>query len=349
MSVDERFQGGRPHPDLLQQWVQDERLSAVQVGHRLGLSRAATYAWLRRYGIARDGPRIAQAELTAAWRGGEFVAELAARIGLAPAAVRERLVAAAVLDLPRRYFIVGSPDDPLPEELLRQWYVRQGFSAEQVGALTDTTARQVRYRLRRYRLSRARPGPPARLRRRLPADELRRLYVDQQMSCPQIAARVGASAEAIRELLAAAGITRRPSGLAGADGRAPLDEARLRLLYVEQGKSLASIARELGYLTRDGNPAVRRVRAALERAGLASRRGANWSTRMRVTADGTRTAGDVDDATLHRLYTEQGLTVAEVADRLGWRTPAGKAATTYTRQRLRAAGVVLRGPGPSRR
>ena len=62
MSADERFQGGRPHPDLLQQWVQEERLSAVQVGHRLGLSRAATYAWLRRYGIARDGPRIAQAE-----------------------------------------------------------------------------------------------------------------------------------------------------------------------------------------------------------------------------------------------------------------------------------------------
>jgi hypothetical protein len=306
------------------------------------MSRATVYRWLCRYGITATGPVVTKAALAQAWRAGASVAQLAARTGLAARAVQERLVAAEVLQLQRRYILIGSPEDPIRPDLLRLWYGRRGFSAEQIAVLTDTTARQVRYRLYRYRLSRARPGPPARLSGLLPVDVLRRMYVEEHLSCPQIALRVGASAERVRELLIAAGITRRSSGLAGADGRTPLDATRLQLLYVEQGKSLAEIARELGYLTAAGNPSVRRVRSALDRAGLSSRRGANWSTRLNGAGAG------VDDATLRQLYEVDGLTVTQVARRLGWLTPAGHAAKTYTRSRLLAAGTELRGPGPRR-
>ncbi|GIM97593.1 hypothetical protein [Paractinoplanes toevensis] len=156
----------RPDPDLLQQWVIGEGLPAGQVGQRLGLSRAAGYSWLHRYGITGSGPFVAQQKLIARWRAGLLVAQLAAELGLPPDAVRERLVAASVLEPARTYFVVGSRDDPLPEHLLRDWYVREGFTVAQVAALTGTTPRQVRYRLARYRLSAGRPGPAARARQR---------------------------------------------------------------------------------------------------------------------------------------------------------------------------------------
>jgi hypothetical protein len=331
----------RLDPDFLQRCRRAEGLSVAQIGELSGLSRATVYGWLHRYGITTSGPVVDTTELVAAWRAGTPLARLAARTGVAPRALRERLVAATALRPPRRYLVVGSPEDPLRPDLLRRWHGRRGLTAEEVAVLTDLTARQVRYRLRRYRLSRARPGPPARLGRRLPEGVLRRWYIEEQLSCPQIAARVGASAERVRELLIAAGITRRPSGLAGAGGRPPLDAARLRVMYAEEGRTLAEIARELGYLTAAGNPAVRRVRSALARAGLPSRRGANWSARLDP-------AGPEDDVTLRRLYEVDGLTVAQVARRLGWLTPSDNPATTYTRSRLLAAGVMLRKPGPRR-
>jgi hypothetical protein len=146
----------RPDPDLLQRWVIRDGVPPSQVGRRLGLSRAAGYSWLNRYGITPAGPLLTQRQLTAHWRDGAHTAQLAAELGLPPDAVRERLVAAAILPATRSYYLVGSPDDPLPESLLRDWYVHEGFTVAQVAALTGTTARQVRYRLGRYRLTRSR-------------------------------------------------------------------------------------------------------------------------------------------------------------------------------------------------
>jgi hypothetical protein len=201
----------RPDPDELQRWIR-AGVPPGEVGGRLGLSRATGYAWLRRYGITEDGPEMFQDHLVGRWQAGRLVAQIAAETGLSADAVRERLVAATVLDPARSYFRVGAADDPLPEGLLRDWYLREGFTVEQVAALTGTTARQVRYRLKRYRLSAGRPGPAPRLRRRLTEDVLTRLYVREGQSCAQIAAGAGASTEAVRELLIAYGIARRPSG-----------------------------------------------------------------------------------------------------------------------------------------
>ena len=54
----------------------------------LGLSRAAGYAWLRRYGITPAGPELPQERLVALWRAGLVAAHLAAELGLPPDAVR---------------------------------------------------------------------------------------------------------------------------------------------------------------------------------------------------------------------------------------------------------------------
>lgn len=214
----------RPDPDRLQQWVLRDRLPAAEIGARLGLSRAAVYGWLRRYGIATGVEFLSQDRLIGLWRAGMLASRIATETGVAPGAVRERLVTAAVLVPDRSYFVVGSPEDPLPEHLLRDWVVREGFTATQVAALTGTTARQVRYRLDRYRLSTGRPGPAPRLRRRLTREVLLQLYQEQALSCPQIARGAGVSAEAVRELLVEYGIDRRPSG---SRVRKPLDPARL--------------------------------------------------------------------------------------------------------------------------
>src|SRR5689334_24132232 len=103
----------------------------ARVGKRLGLSRASGYSWLRRYGITPAGPAVPQRRLTALWRAGLVADQLAAEVGLPPAAIRERLVTASVLRPSRSYFLVGAPDDPLPESLLRDWYVREGFTVAQ--------------------------------------------------------------------------------------------------------------------------------------------------------------------------------------------------------------------------
>ncbi|MDY7090114.1 MAG: helix-turn-helix domain-containing protein [Actinomycetota bacterium] len=204
--------GRRPDPDQLQQWVLRDRVPAAEIGARLGLSRAAVYGWLHRYGIASGVEFLPQDRLVGLWRDGLHASRIAARTGISASAVRERLVAAAVLVPERSYFVVGSPEDPLPEHLLRDWVVRDGFTTAQVAALTGTTPRQVRYRLDRYRLSTGRPGPAPRLRRRLTRERLVGLYLEQGLSCTQIARREDVSAEAVRELLVAYGIERRPSG-----------------------------------------------------------------------------------------------------------------------------------------
>jgi transposase len=255
----------RPDPDLLQQWVLVEGVRAAEVGARLGLSRAAGYAWLRRYAISAGGPVLPQDRLAGMWRAGLLATRIAAEHGLPPDAVRERLVAAAVLVPDRSYFTVGSPEDPLPESLLRDWVIREGFTVAQVATVTGTTPRQVRYRLARYQISPGRPGPRPRLRRSLTREALVKMYVYDGLSCPRIAERAGVSAESVRELLVEYGIPRRPSG---SRERPPLHPAALDD-YAQGRITLPELATRLGYVTPSGNPAVRRLRSALRTSPLA--------------------------------------------------------------------------------
>ncbi|MFF5078657.1 hypothetical protein ACFY36_16520 [Actinoplanes sp. NPDC000266] len=251
----------RPDPDLLQRWVVLEGVPAAEVGPRLGLSRAAGYSWLSRYAISAGRPFLGQDHLIELWRSGRDA-------GLPPEAVRERLVTASVLVADRSYFHVGAPDDPLPEALLRDWMLRDGYTVAQVAALTGTTPRQVRYRLARYRLSPGRPGPRPRLSGILTPDSLTRLYVHDGLSCPRIAERTGVSPESVRELLIRYGIERRPSGSRGRRPRAAM-KATGKLELVQRSRIARDAAAELV------EQAVRARRAAellISSSGLLRRR-----------------------------------------------------------------------------
>ncbi|MCY1143782.1 hypothetical protein OWR29_37770 [Actinoplanes sp. Pm04-4] len=217
---------------------------------------------------------MTQLDLVGRWLVGVPVDQIAADTGLPPAAIQERLITAGTLAPPRTYFLVGSPSDPLPEHLLREWYVRAHLTVEQIAALTGMTARQVRYRLTRYRLAPGRPGPAPQIRHRLTKTVLTRLYVQRHQSCPAIAAHAGVSTEAVRALLAANDIARRPSG---SRSQPPLPaEAITR--YRHGTVTLTALATELGWYTSSGNPAVRRLHAALAAANARRRTARDTST-----------------------------------------------------------------------
>lgn len=280
-----------------------------------------------------------------AWQQHQQIGVVAHQAQLPAAAVKERLVTAGIVKPQRRYILVGSADDPLRPEVLSRLTV--GQTAPEIAAAYHLTDRQVRYRLSRYRVPRRRPQTLAQLRLQLPLETLRQLYVDQRLSCEHIAQQVGASRETVRRLLRANGIPRRKGGTHGTAGRRPLNPAVLHALYVRQHLTLSQIAQRLGYLTPAGNPSVRKISKALRTAGLSSRRGQNWADRLAAPGGeiGRSNAADVDSQMLRQLYLERGLSVAAVARVLGWLTPSGRPAVTYTRQRLLATGIVLRRPG----
>jgi len=169
------MEGSRPDPDLLQRWIHEQGVPAGEVGARLGLSRAAGYRWLQRYGIAATTPPLPQHQLVARWRAGTPADRLAAEHGLPVEAVRDRLVAAAAMTAGRTYYLLGSTADPLPQDVLRGWYLHDHFPVSQIATLAGITARQVRYRLSRYHLSGGHPDPSPRLPQRLDRTMLREM------------------------------------------------------------------------------------------------------------------------------------------------------------------------------
>lgn len=79
-----------------------------------------------------------------------------------------------------------------------------------------------------------------------PSDaEIRRLYVEEQLSQAAIGARLGVSSVTARKWLLAAGVEQRPVGGATQRSTAP-DAETLRRLYVDQGLTQVEIAAELG-------------------------------------------------------------------------------------------------------
>ena len=74
-----------------------------------------------------------------------------------------------------------------------------------------------------------------------PAKVLEDLYVHQNLTIRQVAARTGLSPRQVWRRLAEAGIPRRPSG----PRRTALDPQRLEDLYIRRGMSMDAVAREL--------------------------------------------------------------------------------------------------------
>jgi hypothetical protein len=135
--------------------------------------------------------------------------------------------------------------------------------------------------------------------------EMRRLYVDEELTTYEIANLAGTSSGTVWKRLVDAGVQMRPRGV-----KPRLSDDELRHLYVDQRLSTVQIAERTGMSTSG-------VTAALQRAGI-PRRGAGVLM--------------VDDETLRRLYVHERLDAELLA--------ASFDVPTWTvRRRLSAAGI----------
>ena len=186
---------------------------------------------------------------------------------------------------------------------LEDLYVRQGLSTYAIAARLGVHQRTVWKSLRDAGITRRSVGfrHPPRWPERIPRDSLEDLYVGQQLSMAQIAARLGVKASSVGVALRAYGIpTEGPRHL---NRRRP-DPDVLADLYVRQELSAPEIARRYG--VHPHTPW-----RWLDAAGIPRRR------------RGPRPAGPaVDRDTLEDLYLRQGLSITAIAARLGRSTNA---------------------------
>lgn len=333
-----------PDPDELYRLRHVENASTEEAARQLGLARETVWKWMRRYGIPRyprtkrqaattppPAPWTDQKTLAALWEQGQSAQQIAEVTGIEADAVRRRLEAAGALNrhAMANYQPVGEPSDPLSRELLETMYLGQGMTPYEIATATGTTHRKVEYRLTRYGIPR-RNGGGHKLLTDITPEILRELYVDQQRSSVEIADMLECSSVHVRLLMNTYGIEIRPVELrTGSGDGTPLSPQVLRALHVDQGLNTRQIAERLGYRTPAGRPSTKRIRNALANYGI------NIPHAQRT----------VTDETLRRLYHDEALDEAAIADRLGWRMPSGKPSLTQVKRRLEEAGIAPR-PGP---
>jgi len=225
------------------------------------------------------------------YRAGESIVALAASTGIGAKRVSAALRSVGVVPTIR-------PMTLLPRRVLVDGYLRRGLSAHALAAEQGCSAQKVRDDLRRHGLTLRPQGQTTPGLDALGDDDLRRLYVEERLSFAEIAERAGCSTGAVGKRLRRAGVTARPRG-----GRArPLDESdvadRLRDLYVEQGLSVAEVARHVGH-SRDW------VVTRLDRLGLPR---PGWQKKPRRALPAAR---------LRRLWVDERRSVPEVAEQFG--------------------------------
>jgi transposase-like protein len=183
-------------------------LSADALAGELGCSSQKVRDDLRRHGltlrptaqsapgldaIGEDGLRSLYVEE------GLTLVEIAERVGCSPGAVGKRLRRAGVKMRPR-----GGPARPPDEsdvvERLRELYVEQGLSVLEVARRFGRSRDWVITRLERFGLPRR--GWQKKPRLALPASKLRRLWVDEGRSLPEVAERFCVPADWVRAELA---------------------------------------------------------------------------------------------------------------------------------------------------
>jgi len=154
-------------------------------------------------------------------------------------------------------------------------------------------------------------------------DELKRLYVDEGLSIQQVVDRTGVKRQTVSRRLRAAGVALRPSG--GEANRFDLDIDELKRLHIDEQLTLAQIGKRLGIQGAT-------VAAHLRRAGVEVRPTKHTGGRPRAT---------VDVAEAVRLYVDEQLPVAKVAEQVGVHPGV-------VRARLIEAGVTIRKAGRPR-
>jgi predicted DNA-binding protein YlxM (UPF0122 family) len=140
----------------------------------------------------------------------------------------------------------------------------------------------------------------------LDESELRHLYLEEQRSIRNIATLLQVSTHTIYSALISYHIPRRASGFRWPRDQsitAPFDEATLRRLYLDEERSIRNIAARYQVSTR-------MVYEALGRYGIPRRTTGHRRPSAMVIAV---TDGSIDEATLRRMYEEDGQSIAAIA------------------------------------
>jgi len=250
----------KPSKEQLMQWYADNRMSANDIGKKLGVTGRTIGLWLREYAVQRRN--ISEAKLPPGFvkpskeeLQRRYVNE---RMSMAEISKKLNISSATVSRLFHEYHIpirslaetrlpagVGKPS----KEELRQWYVVERRStidiAEQLGVCNGTVGRWLRdYDISMRSISEARL-PPGFVK---PSEEqLRQWYIDERISPARIAEKLSVSPALIRIFLQDYNIRKRN----GSEARLPPgfvkpSEEQLRQWYIIEQMSAAKISKRLG-------------------------------------------------------------------------------------------------------
>lgn len=208
---------------------------------------------------------------------------------------------------------------PVPTEPeLRALYVDQGLTIKQVSQQTGISTTRINGALQQYGITRRKPGwtdgtpPPP-----ITAEQLQDLYVDQDLTIVDTATKLDTTTTRVRAALQRHGMTMRPERRPKPP--VPLDVDELTELYVTQHLDDSAIGARLGM------PAFR-VRQRREELGV----------RRPPAAPPRKPLTDAPPAAeLAALYTDQGLTLAQIARRFETSSPR-------VRQWLDAAAIPVK-------
>jgi DNA-binding CsgD family transcriptional regulator len=299
----------------------DQGLPLTHVAQQLGHGREWVRARLAAAGIPeRERPDqiVVTAQQLRSWHHVQHqtVAQMAVRLGCTAETVRAHLHRHGIsLIAGRGGGRVASPRPTRSE--LTALYLKRRLTVGEVGAHYGRSYAWARDVLIDAGIARRQPGrrddrpalPP------VDPDQLRRWYVEQQWTIMQIADELGCSEFRIYTAMRRHGIPSRPGG--SRHKQAPVvDAQRLRELYLGERLSDADIARALGLNTFQ----------------VTTRRRELGITRSNPTKPPPPQPSAAD---LRRLYTEQGLTLEQLAHRYA-------TSRTVVRDWLKTAGVPVR-------
>jgi hypothetical protein len=187
-----------PTADELRTLYVDERLTAVQIAERLGLTVHQVRRRLEKARIRRPASPSAD-EVVRLYREGHSTRAVAASLGMQQRKVWQELKKAGTPLRP-----VGAELTVLSRPALEQLYVRDGLSLRETAQRFEVTPHVVARNLERYGIPRHQPVVIER-------DVLRTFYVDARLGIRAVAARLGMTEGQVRRSLAQHGIPiRRP-------------------------------------------------------------------------------------------------------------------------------------------
>ena len=256
-------------------------------------------------------------EITSAYRDdGLTLAEVGARFGYSQSWAYKRLKAIGVNRRPaggrRRRRVDDAGEQNLVAEAVKL-YVDEGFPLTEVGARVGRSRWWVRDRLVRSGVEIRAQGGPHGIGRATPEmlEELRRLYIDDELNTDAISRRVGMSQSWVsRQLFEVLDVPVRSRR------RIDVDVDVVMRLYVDERSSLGAVARHLGV-----SDAV--VRRALVEHGIPIR--------------GLDAARTIHCDELQRLYVDEELSGPEIARRLG-------VSSTGVASAMKRCGIAARRP-----